>query len=294
MTEALTPAEPLVSIVLPTLNGARYIAASIASCLAQSYRHFELLVVDGGSSDGTLRIVESIGDRRLRIVRQTHNADRLPGALNLGFAHARGDLFTWTQDDDLFAPEALAVLIDGLRRHPSAGLVYGGTAFIDEDGVVVRTAPLEPPEALARTNSVGHSFLYRRSVASAVGPYDPAFLMAEDAHYWMRVYRRFPMVRLDGTLCFHRLHPGSLTCRGYGAYESLRVCARSRRVVLGINRAEYWRQLSAAHVEEAFAAYQRRDYWHVWPSLARAALRHPRPLLQDGVLSIAARSVIHS
>lgn len=294
MTEAVPADRPLVSIVLPTLDGERYIAESVASCLAQSYDDLELIVVDGGSSDGTLRIVDSFGDPRIRVVHQLDNADRLPGALNLGFAEARGELFTWTQDDDLYDPEAIAVLVDGLRRHPGAGMVYAGTVFIDEVGAVIRSAPPEPPELLSRTNPVGHSFLYRRSVAQAVGPYDPAFLMSEDTHYWMRVHRQFSIVRLDGELCFHRLHPDSLTCSGYGAYEALRVAARARREVLGVGRTEYRRQVAAAHVEEAFAAYQRRDFGHVWASLARAALRHPRRLGRIGVVSIAARSVIRA
>jgi hypothetical protein len=173
-------------------------------------------------------------------------------------------------------------------------MVYGRTVLIDEGGAFIRAAPAEPPEALSRTNPVGHSFLYRRAVAEAVGPYDPAFLMAEDIHYWLRIYRRFPMARLDGDLCFHRLHPGSLTCTGYGAYESLRVSAKARRAVLGLRGAICRRQIAAAYVEEAFRAYQRRDYGHVWPSLVRAALRDPRELALIGVGSIAVRSLIRA
>lgn len=294
MIVAASGAGPLVSIVLPTLDGERFIATSIASCLAQTYRHLELLVIDGGSTDDTLRIVESFDDPRIRLVRQPGNDDRLPGALNLGFESARGELFTWTQDDDLYAPEAIATLVEGLERHPEAGMAYGGTVLVDETGQVVRAASPEPPARLLQTNPIGHSFLYRRSVADAVGPYDPSFFMAEDVHYWMRVHRLFPIVRLDGDLCFHRLHPGSLTCRGYGAYETLRVAARARRAVLGLGRVEYRRQLAGAYVEEAFAAYQRRDLGHVWPSLAQAGLRDPRRLARVGVASIAARSLVRA
>jgi glycosyltransferase involved in cell wall biosynthesis len=225
----MTGERPLVSIVLPTIGDGPFLEASIESCLAQTYGELELIVVSGGPSEATARMIRRMADRRIRWVQQSDCSDRLPGALNLGFAHARGELFTWTQDDDLLAPEALAVLVDGLRRNPDAGMVYGRTVLIDEGGAFIRAAPAEPPEALSRTNPVGHSFLYRRAVAEAVGPYDPAFLMAEDIHYWLRIYRLFPMARLDGDLCFHRLHPGSLTCTGYGAYESLVVNGQSRR-----------------------------------------------------------------
>ena len=86
----MTATPALVSIVLPTLNGSRFIATSIESCLAQSYEHFELIIVDGGSTDGTLVIVRSFGDPRIRLINQPGNVDRLPGALNCGFAAASG------------------------------------------------------------------------------------------------------------------------------------------------------------------------------------------------------------
>src|SRR5690242_20649552 len=92
-------AAPLISIVLPVLNSARYLAGSIESVLAQTHANWELIIVDGGSTDGTLAVVEThlAKDTRLRLLHQVNNADKLPGALNLGFAAARGDYFTWTQ-----------------------------------------------------------------------------------------------------------------------------------------------------------------------------------------------------
>src|SRR2546430_15016306 len=101
MTRANTLGEPLVSVVLPTLNGARFIGSSIASCLAQTYENFELIVVDGGSTDGTPDIVRSISDRRVRLVFQHGNVNRLPGGLNTGLAGAAGGWLTWTPGDDL-------------------------------------------------------------------------------------------------------------------------------------------------------------------------------------------------
>src|SRR5437016_3657116 len=91
--------QQLVSIVLTTLNGARYLRESIDSCLGQTYRNIELIVVDGGSTDGTLDIVASYYDPRLRLIHQEHNEGKLPGAINLGLADARGELLTWMQDD---------------------------------------------------------------------------------------------------------------------------------------------------------------------------------------------------
>ena len=282
---------PRVSIVLPTLNGRRYLESSIASCLDQTFTDFELLVVDGGSTDGTVDVVRSIGDGRIRIVRQHDNVDRLPGALNTGFAQARGDYFTWTQDDDLYGPDALRVMVEALAAEPEVGLVYAGQVFIDEAGNEIREGKRFPPEALSWTNPVGHCFMYRRSVAELVGGYDPRFLMAEDTHYWLRVFRRSIIVQLPGVHFSHRLHPGSLTGREYGAYQSLRVSARARLEVLGLDRRDYRRQVAEAHVEEAFAADQRGDGRHVVLCLLRAASVRTRSVVRPGVASIVARSL---
>ena len=242
---------PLVSVVLPTLNGKRYIAASIESCLAQTYEWFELIVVDDGSTDGTADVVRTFQDPRLTLLGLAQNVG-LPDALNRGFAEARGEYYTYTSDDNLYAPEALATLAAALEQHPEVGLVYAGQSIIDADGHVLREANHFPPEALAWMNPIGGCFMYRRSVAEDVGEYDPRFLLAEDAHYWMRISRRAEILQLPGRHYYYRLHPDSLTGRRYGAYEAERAVVRARRDVFGVPWNEYRRRLASAYVEEAF------------------------------------------
>jgi glycosyltransferase involved in cell wall biosynthesis len=291
MTRASSHDEHLVSVVLPTLNGSRFIRSSIESCLRQTYEQFELIVVDGGSTDGTREIVQEISDPRVRLLSQPGNAGRLPGALNAGFDDAQGEYYTWTQDDDLFAPEAFATLVAGLDNHPQAGMVYAGQLFIDEDGEELRPSNHFQPEDLEWTNPIGHCFMYRRAVAHAVGPYDARFVMAEDAHYWMRIHRHSEIVRLPGRYFYHRLHERSLTGRDYGAYVSLRVAAQARRQVLGLPRRELRRQVAAAYVEEGFAAYGRGEFDHVRRCLTRAALQQPRSIAHRAVVLLLARSL---
>jgi GT2 family glycosyltransferase len=274
----------------PVLNGSRFIASSIQSCLAQTFGDFELIVVDGGSTDNTLEIVRSVADARVRIVRQTDNSGRLPGALNRGFAEARGEFFTWTQDDDYYAPEALHVMVDALRASPDLGFVYTGFWYMDADGQVLRPADVRPPEGLYQHNVIGHCFLYRRSVAERVGQYDPAFFMSEDTHFWVRVFRVARMQLLPGRYFYHRLHPDNLTGRNYGAYAALKVSARARRQILHISWLEYQRQVSRAYIEEAFAAHARADAGHVWPCVVQGLVRDPRWLANRGVLAIALRA----
>jgi glycosyltransferase involved in cell wall biosynthesis len=273
----------LVSIVLPTLNGERYIHDAIASILGQTYRHLEVIVVDGGSTDGTLERVTSAADPRITVIHQHDRDGRLAAALNEGFAHAAGTYWTWAQDDDIYAPGALAVMVEALDGNTEIGLVYAGFHFIDEHGCFIRAATLGPSEGLSQSNVVGHCFLYRRSVAETVGRYDPAFDMAEDLHFWLRISRRTGLLHLPGCYYFHRLHGGSLTVRDYGSYRALRVAARARREVLGIGRWEYLRQMSGA--------YARQDMARLRRCLIHGVTRNPAWLRNRGVLSLAWRSL---
>ena len=115
--------------------------------------------------------------------------------------------------------------------------------------------------------------------------------MAEDAHYWMRIHRRAQIVRLPGRHYYHRLHERSLTGRDYGAYAALRVAAQARREVLGLCPRDFRRQVAAAYVEEAFAAYLKGEFVHVRRCLRQAALREPRRLAKPAVVLLWARSL---
>jgi hypothetical protein len=115
--------------------------------------------------------------------------------------------------------------------------------------------------------------------------------MAEDNHYWLRVFKHAKIIQVPGRHYCHRLHTGSLTMHRYGRYRSLRVAARARRDVLGIGRYAYVRQVAAAYVEEAFAAHAERDYARVRRCLWHGLWRNPFWLRNRGVCSILLTSL---
>ncbi|WP_205882446.1 glycosyltransferase [Limnobacter profundi] len=126
----------LVSIVMPTWNSMRYIKECIASLLAQTHNNYELLVCDGGSTDGTLEYLESIGDPRIKIVSRSDKG--LVNALNIGFSKTTGDILCWLNSDDRYLCEnALSRVAETLMKN-GLQFVIGGCAMLAENGETMR------------------------------------------------------------------------------------------------------------------------------------------------------------
>lgn len=202
--------DSLVSIVLPVYNGESYLGQSINSCLAQTHTDLELIIVDDASTDSTHEILRSQTDPRIKIIMNETNQG-LPRSLNIGFQLASGNYLTWTSADNLFAENAIESLLTHIQADPDAGLVYGSFQLIDESGRVIGRKQCPPPAYLAKENTVGAYFLYRREVLTAIGGYDPNLRLAEDYDYWLRINERFAVRIVDADGYFYRVHDSSLT-----------------------------------------------------------------------------------
>jgi len=203
-----------VSIVLPTHNGSRYIRQSIQSCLDQSHSNIELIVVDDGSHEDMRAIVEAFDDRRIRFVRHENNRG-ISAALNTGFALSSGTYLTWTSDDNYYAADAVARMVQFLQSYPQVDFVYSSSYVVDEMEPVQRPRMVrpKPPEHLKVENGVGACFLYTRRVYEQVGGYDSATFLVEDYDYWVRVSKQFRMQRVLTPFYYYRYHKDSLTAK---------------------------------------------------------------------------------
>jgi glycosyltransferase involved in cell wall biosynthesis len=204
---------PLISITLPVYNGARFLPESLASIVAQTYTNWELICVDDTSTDATPMVLAewAARDARIRVIRHEVNK-RLPGALNTGFAATRGELLTWTSDDNRYRPDALATLAQQLQAEPAVAFVYSDYALLDEEGAITGVSVAPPPEGLITGKEGLPSFLYRRSVYERVGDYAADLFLAEDYDYWLRVIAAgFTLLPIHQTLYEYRRHARSLT-----------------------------------------------------------------------------------
>jgi glycosyltransferase involved in cell wall biosynthesis/GT2 family glycosyltransferase len=200
---------PKVSIILPTYNGSRYIRESIASCLNQTYRNIELIIVDDCSMDATPQIVRSLKDSRIKYIRNEKN-QRLPRSLNIGFAAATGDYLTWTSDDNQFLPDALEKMLGCLQKNRDVDFVYADYygVYLETGKKELRTLPDYPD--LGRKNCIGACFLYTRKVYATLGGYDPKYELVEDYEYWIRIANNFNVLHYPQPLYLYGEHANSL------------------------------------------------------------------------------------
>lgn len=149
--------EPLVSIVTPSYNQAQYLEDTIQSVLTQDYPRIEYIVIDGGSTDGSLEIIKKYADRISYWVSEKDKGQT--DALNKGFAASHGSILAWLNSDDTYRPGAIRAAVEYLSRHPQVGMVYGDLDFIDENGKVVGKFPPRKPTSsdCARDTSTSHS-----------------------------------------------------------------------------------------------------------------------------------------
>jgi glycosyltransferase involved in cell wall biosynthesis len=207
-------ATPLVSIVLPTYNGARYLKKSVDSCLSQTFGDFELIIVDDCSTDDTGRIADEYAgaDPRVRVIHNAFNK-KLPLSLNTGFEQAVGKYHTWTSDDNYYAPEALQVLIGELKAHPTTDLVYTDYYLVDDQDRVTGSRKFNDIYAgFTEWLGCGACFLYKSEIFFANKGYNPGAFLIEDYDFFMRAFLKFNFSYLPRyDLYSYREHGSSLT-----------------------------------------------------------------------------------
>ena len=212
-----TPAKPRVTVVMAAYNAAQFLRQAVVSVLAQTYRDFELIVVDDASSDDSLSILESFGDPRMRIIRHRSNVGAALSrndALDL----ARGEFVAIMDADDLCGPTRLEQQVAFLDANPLVGLVGCGVYDnIDASGGVLYTSHLpEDNETIQRTLVEQWCFLhpsimFRKALQELVGGYRKAFEPAEDHDFILRIVEHCQAHNLCEPLVSYRLNPRGLS-----------------------------------------------------------------------------------
>ncbi len=200
--------DPLVSVIIPAYNMAKYTGETVTSLLAQTYPRLEIIVVDDGSTDDTGSEMNRFGDRITYIYQGNMGAC---AARNRGFHVSKGELVAFLDCDDTYHEEKVEKFVAFFRACPNVGMVYSPEYLVNgEGGIIGINAPAQPSSGyifvpLLRSNFIGSSTpVIRREVLDDVGLWDEKTFTTADWDMWLRVARRYITGYIDRPLSFSR------------------------------------------------------------------------------------------
>jgi glycosyltransferase involved in cell wall biosynthesis len=237
---------PLVSIVVSVYNGRPFLAEAIQSILDQSFRDFELIIVDDGSTDDSQKIVAGFSDARMRLLINKQNLG-LARSLNNGIAVANGEYIARQDADDVSLPDRLQTQIEYLRSHAEVVIVGSSVKTINkcgkEDGVwpALKSDIAIKWRLLFGTAFIHSSVVMRRSALDRVGLYsvEPQFCYVEDYELWSRICASGRCANISFPLVKYRVNSDSI-CNRYAVQQRLQIEKVSRRAMEWILGSSTW------------------------------------------------------
>ncbi|MBF2006457.1 glycosyltransferase [Chlorogloeopsis fritschii PCC 9212] len=273
-----------VSVIVPVYGVEKYIAATVQSVLDQTYKNFELLIIDDASPDRSVEICEQFTDPRIKIIRQENRG--LAGARNTGIRHAQGEYLAFLDGDDLWLPEKLEKHVAHLEKLPNVGVSFSRSAFVNEAGEPLGTYQMPKlkgitvPHLLCR-NPVGNGSapVIRREVFEDIKYqdnlygqvedfyFDESFRQCEDIECWIRIgiQTNWQMEGIPEALTLYRVNSGGLSSNMLKQFDFWeKVMEKTRSYAPEI--VDRWEPLARAYILRY---------------LARRAVR-----LQDGSMAV--------
>ncbi|WP_322509878.1 glycosyltransferase family 2 protein [Anaerolinea sp.] len=209
---------PKISIVTPSLNQGKFIEETILSVLSQNYPRLEYLVVDGGSSDTTLHVLERYSDR-IRWISERDGGQT--NAINKGLRLTDGTIVGYLNADDILLPGSLWTVADAFARHSEVRWVIGKCRIVDEKNSEIRKPITNYKNFLLKrgsfpllvmTNYISQpATFWRRDALETVGFLDESLHYVMDYEYWLRLYSRYSPLFLPQYLAAFKIHPSSKT-----------------------------------------------------------------------------------
>jgi glycosyltransferase involved in cell wall biosynthesis len=202
------PQNPKVSIITPSFNQGRYIEATIQSVLAQDYDNIEYIIVDGGSKDESVSIIQKYEQHLAWWVSEKDKGHA--DALNKGFSRATGDILAWINSDDLYYPGTVSEAVALLKEHPEVGMVYANANFIDQNGQFSGKFAARQTNYKRLLRGSVHipqaTTFYRADVWRAVGLFDLSLFFAFDYEMWVRFAKVSQLLYVPRLWADFRMH----------------------------------------------------------------------------------------
>ena len=212
---------PKVTVLMPVYNGGRFLREAIKSVLNQTYKDYELLAIDDGSRDDSVKIINSFGDSRIRLVKNEKNMGQM-NTLNKGLALARGEYIARMDQDDISLPERLQKQAEALDENPGIPLVFSDTYIIDSEGTRRKGTVLErmaPGKKCSFEEFLKGEFhicqcttMIRKKIFDDIGFYNPYYkIAAEHEIYHFRLLHKYPIKFIKEPLTEYRIYGGNTT-----------------------------------------------------------------------------------
>jgi glycosyltransferase involved in cell wall biosynthesis len=272
---------PLVSIVTPSYNQGEFLEETIRSVLEQDYEPIEYIVVDGGSTDGSVDLIRRYEDRLAWWTSEPDGGQ--PQGLNKGFARSTGELMGFLNSDDTLLPGAISRLVGELERDPQALLAYGDAVYVDERHGETRYGKSEvwgvvSMARLATGTVMQPASLWRRRAWELAGPLDEGYQVLFDVLFFLNMARFGPASYVEEPLATYRIHPESKTANATRIAHTEELMRVADEFFGGPDLPEELRP----HARDARAGYYRRAAWGYYSSgdiaAARSALLRSVPL----------------
>jgi len=295
--------DPVVSVVLPVYNAESYIQEAVESILAQTYSDFEFLIIDDGSTDGSLAILQKYADEDPRIRLRSRPNAGLVATLNEMLAEARGEYIARMDADDISLPNRFEQQVEFLNSHPEVALLGSWVDVIDPQGRRLRTAkvPVESDALVQQMLDRGGQFVFhpaimaRREAFAQAGGYIADRFPAEDLHLFLKMAETAQLANLEEVLLKYREHPTKIGFQHRARQEEvITSILNDARQTRGLPELPPVKQVDNANMEETELKWA---WWalgsgevatarhYAWRSL----LRHPLSMKRWNAALCAAR-----
>lgn len=253
----IDPSAPLVSIVTPSFNQAQFLEQTILSVLSQDYPNLEYIIVDGGSTDGSLEILRHYEGELKDWVSEPDRGQA--DAIRKGMDRSRGEILAWINSDDLYMPGAVSEAVSAFQESPECGLVYGDGILIDQDNRILdwhRYPQFDAYDLLRFEVILQPAAFFRRQVYFGAGGLGSEYHLILDHDLWVRIALRSPLKHVEGYWAAERTYPQAKTIAAAAQFvgEAERFISR----ISGLAREARGLDLQSARFEAGLASFSGR------------------------------------